>query len=87
MLSLTACSHMHTCMLLGLPVVHPFNFYLFVAVFIGKIIYEQLPGYNVDYLRDYMHAPVIVDAHLFGAITGIIFGISVVIYSHLRLKA
>lgn len=43
-----------------------------VLVFItGKIIYEQLPGFDVDYLRTQIDAAVIVDAHLYGFISGI----------------
>lgn len=41
-----------------------------LAVVIGKLISEQLPGYDVNYLYEQMEAAVIVDAHLYGAVIG-----------------
>ena len=40
----------------------------------AKLLWEQTPGYDVNYLQGYMHAPVVVDAHLYGASLGLIIG-------------
>ncbi len=58
---------------------------LFSLALIGKIIYEQLPGYDVNYLQEHMHAPVVVDAHMFGAIIGAVLGIICLVSTLQRL--
>jgi rhomboid family GlyGly-CTERM serine protease len=49
--------------------------WLILVALIFKVINEQLPGYDANYLMDYIHAPVAVDAHLYGALAGIIWGV------------
>lgn len=44
---------------------------LVLLVIAGKIVYEQLPGFDVNYLRPQIGTAVIVDAHLYGFISGI----------------
>jgi rhomboid family GlyGly-CTERM serine protease len=44
------------------------------CVLLGKIIYEQLPGYNVDYLQAEIGVPVAIEAHLAGFCSGTVIG-------------
>lgn len=46
---------------------------LVLLITIGKIIQEQLPGYQANELQSLLPVPVAVDAHLLGAIGGFIF--------------
>ena len=48
---------------------------LFALALIAKIIYEQFPSYDINYLQEYMQAPVVVDAHLYGSLVGLILGL------------
>ena len=48
--------------------------WLILGALIVKLSYEQLPAYDANYLMDYIHAPVAVDAHLYGALAGMIWG-------------
>jgi len=48
---------------------------LILAAVLAKLIYEQTPEYNAGYLQTYMNAPVIVDAHAYGAVAGGCFGL------------
>lgn len=43
-----------------------------LLIIAGKIVYEQLPGFDVNYLRAQIGTAVIVDAHLYGFISGVI---------------
>jgi len=45
----------------------------------AKLLWEQTPGYDINYLQGYMHAPVVVDAHLYGASIGLIIGVAVLV--------
>lgn len=38
-----------------------------------KIIWEQMPGFDENYLRSQIDAAVIVDAHLYGFFCGVVF--------------
>ncbi|MFT6904138.1 MAG: rhomboid family GlyGly-CTERM serine protease [Oleiphilaceae bacterium] len=49
--------------------------WLILGALTFKVIYEQLPDYDANYLKDYIHAPVAVDAHLYGTLAGIIWGL------------
>jgi rhomboid family GlyGly-CTERM serine protease len=49
---------------------------LFVAALFGKILMEQLPGYQTTELQALLPVAVAYDAHLYGAIAGLIFGAS-----------
>ncbi len=55
---------------------HPawLNAILIGLVFV-KIIYEHRPDYQATYLQTLMPVPVAYDAHLYGAITGLVFGL------------
>lgn len=57
------------CLLLGWRG-HPRLHSLVLAVVAGRLIWEQTPGYDVMYLQAWIHAPVYVNAHLYGALTG-----------------
>ena len=50
----------------------------------GKIIWEQLPGYDVNYLRSKIDAAVIVDAHLYGYIGGIVLYLIFIVFTKIR---
>lgn len=41
------------------------------AMLLGKIVYEQLPGYDRDYLLQQIGVPVATNAHLYGVCAGI----------------
>ena len=41
-----------------------------LAVVAGRLVWEQLPGYDVDYLRAWINGRVYVNAHLYGALSG-----------------
>lgn len=45
---------------------------LIIALVIGRLTWEQLPGYDVNYLQRHIHGSVLVDAHLYGAIFGLL---------------
>lgn len=49
-------------------------YWLVLAAMLIKVIHEQLPGYDTNHLLHYLHAPVAVDAHLYGVLTGLIWG-------------
>lgn len=46
---------------------------LVILITLGKVIHEQLPGYQANDLQALMPVPVAVDAHLLGLIAGFIF--------------
>lgn len=59
------------CLLLGWrgnPVLHT----LVLAVVAGRLLWEQLPGYDSGYLSAWIGAPVYVNAHLYGALSGVL---------------
>ncbi len=39
-----------------------------------KVGFEQTPAYDVNHLMSYIHAPVVVDAHLYGMVAAMILG-------------
>jgi len=43
---------------------------LLIIALLGKLMYEHSPWYSPDYLQTQMQAPVIVNAHLYGALAG-----------------
>lgn len=54
----------------------PGLYVLMIAVLTGKIIYEQLPYYDANYLMEEIGVPVAANAHLYGLSGGIvIFGV------------
>lgn len=46
---------------------------LVLIITTGKILQEQLPGYDINPVNNLMPVPVAIDAHLIGAIAGLIF--------------
>jgi rhomboid family GlyGly-CTERM serine protease len=60
-------------LLLALPQ-QPKLYMLAFCVLLGKIVYEQLPGYDVDYLRGQIGVPVAIEAHLAGFCSGTFIG-------------
>lgn len=47
---------------------------ILLTAVLAKLVYEQTPKYDAGYLQTYMNAPVIVDAHAYGAAIGGCFG-------------
>ena len=61
------------CLVLGIrgqPVLH----LLVLALVVGRLVYEQMPDYDVNYARDWIGGRVHVNAHLYGAIVGGLLG-------------
>ena len=59
-------------------------YWLFLLALVGKVLYEQTPGYDVNYLQEHMNAPVVVDAHFYGAIFGVMLAVGVMAWQKLR---
>ncbi|WP_111657229.1 rhombosortase [Isoalcanivorax indicus] len=51
---------------------HPWIHALVLALLAGRLIYEQLPGYDVNYLQGWIDGSVYVNAHLYGAVSGVL---------------
>lgn len=51
----------------GNPILHS----VVLAVIAGRMVWEQMPGYDVDYLRGFIDGSVYVNAHLYGGIAGL----------------
>lgn len=51
----------------GNPILHS----VVLAVIGGRMLWEQLPGYDVNYLREVIDGSVYVNAHLYGGIAGL----------------
>ncbi len=54
---------------------------IFIALIFGKILYEHRPDYKATDLQDLLPVPVAYDAHLYGAVAGLVFGIFVLLIS------
>jgi rhomboid family GlyGly-CTERM serine protease len=61
------------CLLAGLPG-HPRLHGLILVLVVGRLTWEQMPGYNVDYLVDTIGGSVYVNAHLYGSLVGAVLG-------------
>lgn len=48
---------------------------IFIALVFAKIIYEHQPDYQATELQTLMPVPVAYDAHMYGAIAGLVFGL------------
>jgi len=46
---------------------------IILIITIGKILQEQLPGYDINPVANIMPVPIAIDAHLIGAIAGLLF--------------
>jgi rhomboid family GlyGly-CTERM serine protease len=49
---------------------------IFIALLFAKIFYEHHPSYKATELQTLMPVPVAYDAHMYGAIAGVVFGVS-----------
>lgn len=58
-----------------------------LGLLVAKLVQEQSPGYTATDLQTLIPAPVAVDAHLYGAIAGLVFVLIDFFYSHLKRKA
>lgn len=56
---------------------HPWLHGLVLGLVAGRLIWEQLPGYDTEYLRHWIDGRVYVNAHLYGALTGAILALAV----------
>ena len=45
---------------------------LIIFLVFCRLAWEQMPGYDVNYMRDYINGSVFVDAHLYGAVFGLL---------------
>ena len=45
---------------------------IIIALVVGRLIWEQTPSYDVNYMQDYIHGRVLVDAHLYGSVLGVL---------------
>ena len=71
------------CLLIGWrgnPVLHS----LVLAVVAGRLVWEQLPGYDVDYLRAWINGRVYVNAHLYGALSGALLAAALLVAGRRR---
>lgn len=48
--------------------------WLILFALIVKLTLEQLPGYDMEHLKDVIDVPIAVNAHLFGAFAGFLLG-------------
>ncbi len=55
-----------------------------IGLLMGKIIYEQMPTYDIYYLKDEIGVAVAVDAHLWGVVSGAVLGLIVLIWQKYR---
>lgn len=58
---------------------------IFIAAVFAKIIYEHQANYQATELQALLPVAVAYDAHLYGALAGLVFGISALIFDHLRV--
>lgn len=66
---------------------HPWMYGAGLLLVSGKILWEQLPGYDVHYLQDEIGVAVAVDAHLWGAISGGVLALVVLGLAAARRRA
>lgn len=65
---------------------NPWLHSLVLLVIAGRIVSEQQAGYDVEYLRSWIDGRVYVNAHLYGALAGVLLfgGITGVEYGRKR---
>ena len=71
------------CLLLGWrgnPGLHS----LVLVLIVGRLTWEQMPGYDVNYLREVINGRVYVNAHLYGSIAGGLTGIGLCLQQFLQ---
>jgi rhomboid family GlyGly-CTERM serine protease len=59
--------------------------YLLLTGVIGKVIYEQIYGAE-ESIQSLIEAPVAVDAHMWGAISGLLFALLLWLYQTVKIK-
>lgn len=64
------------------PLLHALGF----VVLAGRLVWEQTPNYNVDYLLNSIGGVVYVNAHLYGGLFGLILGVIMLSFAHQRRK-
>ena len=67
----------------GNPVLHT----VVLVVVAGRLVWEQRPDYDTDYLQSFIDGSVYVNAHLYGALTGLALAVGVLIKRRLRERA
>ena len=59
---------------------------IFIALLFAKIIFEHLPGYRATELQTMLPVAVAYDAHLYGALAGLLFGSLDLLFRYLKRK-
>lgn len=57
---------------------HPWVHALVLVLISGRLIWEQLPAYDADYLQGWIDGSVYVNAHLYGAMAGALQALGVI---------
>ncbi len=57
---------------------------IFIALIFAKIFYEHQPSYQATELQALLPVAVAYDAHLYGALAGLLFGIGALVFDHLQ---
>lgn len=68
------------CLVAGLrgnPVLHT----IVLGIVAARLVWEQLPGYDIDYLRAWIAGSVYVNAHLYGSLVGAVLGVGLLAIS------
>lgn len=61
--------------------------YVLVLLFVvGKVVREQLPGFDAMHLSSVIDGAVIVDAHMYGLIVGLIYCCAITLISFSKVK-
>lgn len=61
-------------------------FALGCVLLVAKVISEQMPNFDVGHLYEVIDAAVVVDAHMYGLIAGLLFGIFYLVVHRFFLK-
>lgn len=67
----------------GNPVLHT----VVLLVVAGRLFWEQRPDYDTEYLQSFIDGSVYVNAHLYGALTGLVLAVGVLVKRRLRHRA
>ena len=59
---------------------------VFIALIFGKIFYEHQSNYRATDLQNLLPVPVAYDAHLYGAIAGLAFGVCILLFDKFTYK-
>lgn len=76
-------------LILGLLLEWRFNPWIMsiaLAVLLGKILYEQMPGYDINYLQSEIGVAVAIDAHLWGVSSGLLLAVAILSWGRFRRK-